>query len=540
MAGEKSAMSFYRRGWFVLPLVILGAALAGGILGPRLTAQTKESQEKVQDSLRRITEVLEKLEKNYATEVDTERAIYNGAIPGMMVNLDPHSNFFDPKAFAQMREDQRGRYFGVGMQVAPRNGQTIVMAPFPGSPAYKAGLRPGDIIHNVDGTPTEGLSTAEVASLLKGPRGTSVQVQALREGVPEPLQFAIVRDEIPRLSIEHAFEIEPGIGYVRIASFNENTSDELRQRLRELDVANLGGMVLDLRDNPGGLLTEGVAVSEMFLQRGQLIVSHRGRSSREKQYTAVRGSRGDSFPLVILINKMTASAAEIVSGAVQDHDRGLIVGEQSFGKGLVQTVYPLNESTGLALTTAKYYTPSGRLIQRDYSNVSYYNYLNSRNESGVPDTTDVRKTDTGRTVYGGGGITPDVEIPPLKLNEFETLLLRRDVFFSFAGRYLAEHDQMISRDFVADEAVLERFRVFLTEKEIEYEEVDLMVNLDFVSQRIELQLTLSVFGMNEAYRLEAAHDHHLQRAIELLPQAALMLESTRRAQIQQENQQDMQ
>ncbi len=533
-------MSFYRRGWFVLPLVILGAALAGGIFGPRLTAQTKESQEKVQDSLRRITEVLEALEQNYATEVDPERAIYNGAIPGMLVNLDPHSNFFDPKAFAQLREDQRGRYFGVGMQVAPRNGQTIVMVPFPGSPAYKAGLRPGDIIHNVDGTPTEGLSTAEVASLLKGPRGTSVQVQVLREGVPEPLEFAIVRDEIPRLSIEHAFEIEPGIGYVRIASFNENTSDELRQRLRELDVANLGGMVLDLRDNPGGLLSEGVAVSEMFLQRGQLIVSHRGRASREKQYTVVRGSRGDSFPLVILINKMTASAAEIVSGAVQDHDRGLIVGEQSFGKGLVQTVYPLNESTGLALTTAKYYTPSGRLIQRDYSNVSYYNYLNSRNESGVPDTTDVRKTDTGRTVYGGGGITPDVEIAPPDLNEFETLLLRRDVFFNFAGRYLAGHDQTVSRDFVADEAVLEQFRAFLAEKEIEYEEADLMANLDFVTQRIELQLALSVFGMNEAYRLEAAHDPHIQRAIELLPQAALMLETTRRAQLQQENQQDTQ
>jgi len=520
-------MNSQRRSIFVISLVLLISALLGGIYGPRVTAQSNGSQAAVEDTLRRVTQVLRTVEQNYAENVDVQKAIYNGAIPGMLRSLDPHSNFFDPKSFAQLREDQRGRYYGVGMQVMPRNGKTIVLSPFPGAPAHKAGLRTGDAIIQVDDTPTDGLTTSEVAELLKGPRGTPVRILVEREGSAEPLQFVVVRDEIPRFSIEHSFELAPGIGYIRIAQFNETTSQELREKFREMNAPELKGLVLDLRGNPGGLLQEGVAVAEMCLQRGQMIVSHRGRNSRERQYTATRANRGNSVPLVIVINRLTASAAEIVSGAIQDHDRGLIIGEASYGKGLVQTVYPLSENTGLALTTAKYYTPSGRLIQREYSGVSLYDYQFLR---GGSSQTDVRTTDTGRPVYGGGGITPDVEVPERKFNPFQQLLGRNDVFFDFAKRYLAEN-KTISKDFEVTPPVLDRFREFLREKQVEFQEPDLAGNLDYIKQNIKLRLFLSIFGMEEASKLEVAVDPQILKAVELLPQAASMSQSSRRAQL---------
>jgi carboxyl-terminal processing protease len=413
------------------------------------------------------------------------------------------------------------------MQVKPLNGKTVVQSPFIGSPAYKAGLRTGDVIVQVNDTRTDNLSTTEVAELLKGPRGTTVKILVEREGNPEPLEFVITRDEIPRFSIDHAFEIKPEVGYIRITQFNETTSQELREKLNELDAQNLKGLILDLRGNPGGLLSEGVNVAEMFLQRGQLVVSHRGRNSRERQYTASRGNRGNSVPLVIVIDRRSASAAEIVSGAIQDHDRGLIVGEVSFGKGLVQTVYPLSENTGLALTTAKYYTPSGRLIQRDYGGVSQYDYQFLR---GGSSQTDVRTTDTGRPVYGGGGITPDVQLPEPKLNRFQQILLGRDIFFNFAKRYLAEN-KTIGRDFETTDAVLERFQQFLEEQNVAFQPSDIAENLDYVKREIKVQLVLTIFGMDDAFRLEVAADPQVQKAIELLPQAEAMLASSRRAQL---------
>jgi carboxyl-terminal processing protease len=524
-------MSFYRRGITVIPVVLLGAALLGGLFGRRVTAQSDSTDAQVQEGLRRVTTVLHALEQNYADPVDMQKAIYKGAIPGMLHSLDPHSNFFDPKDFAQLREEQRGRYYGVGMTLTSRNGKTMVLAPFVGSPAYKAGLRPGDIIIQADSTPTESLAMSDVADLLKGPRGTSVKITVQREGAAEPLVFVVVRDEIPRPSVEHAFEIAPGIGYVRINSFQETTSQELRDRLRDLNATELKGLILDLRENPGGLLAEGVAVTEMFLQRGQVIVSHRGRTSHEKQYVATRGTRGNSVPLVVVINRRTASAAEIVSGAIQDHDRGLIIGEPSFGKGLVQTVFPLSENTGLALTTAKYYTPSGRLIQRNYSGVSLYDYTFQK-ESGKPAQTEMRTTDAGRKVYGGGGITPDVDAPERTLNRFEQSLARKYAFFNFARRYLAEN-KTIERDFDVTPAVLERFRRFLGEEQIEFTDADIAENLAYVKRNIREELTLSVFGMEDAYRVDIVADSQIVKAIELLPQAAAMLESSRRAELQQ-------
>ena len=513
------------RQFLLIPAIILICALVGGIYGPQVTAQSDTGSSQIQGSLQSISKVLHAVEENYADPVDPDKVIYNGAIPGMLRNLDPHSNFFDPKSFALLREEQRGRYYGVGMTVTPRNGKTIVLAPFVGSPAYRAGIRPGDVIMHVDNKSTDNLSTTEVAELLKGPKGTTVRIEVTREGSPEPLQFVIVRDEIPRSSVEHAFFIAPNIGYMRISSFNETTSQELRDKLREFNPSTLKGLVLDLRNNPGGLLAEGVNVSDMFLEKGQLIVSHRGRASREKRYMATHGNRGNNFPLVVLMNRFSASAAEIVAGAIQDHDRGLIVGESSFGKGLVQTVYPLSENSGLALTTAKYYTPSGRLIQRDYSSVSLYDYYYHK-ENATPIQSDVRSTDSGRTVYGGGGITPDTEVSEPKLNPFQETLARKYAFPNFAKRYLAE-SSTIPRDFEVNETVLERFRKLLREQEVPFTESEVAANLDYIRQNIKLELYLSVFGMDEAYKLEAAADVQVQRAIQLLPQAAALQETAK-------------
>jgi carboxyl-terminal processing protease len=513
------------RQFLLVPVFILICALLGGIYGPKVTAQSDTGSSQIQGSLQSISKVLKAVEENYADPVDPEKAIYNGAIPGALRSLDPHSNFFDPKSFALLREEQRGRYYGVGMTVTPRDGKTIVLAPFVNSPAYRAGLRPGDVIIRVDNTPTDKLNTTEVAELLKGPKGTTVRIQVTREGSPEPLEFVIVRDEIPRSSIEHAFFLAPNIGYMRISSFNETTSQELRDKLREFNPAALKGLVLDLRNNPGGLLAEGVNVADMFLEKGQLIVSHRGRASREKRYTATRGNRGNNFPLVVLMNRFSASAAEIVAGAIQDHDRGLIVGESSFGKGLVQTVYPLSENSGLALTTAKYYTPSGRLIQRDYSSVSLYDYYYHK-ENITPSQAEMRSTDSGRPVYGGGGITPDMEVAEHKLNHFEETLARKYAFPNFAKRYLAEN-KTIPANFEVTEAVLERFRKFLREGEVPFTESDLAANLDHIRQNIKLELYLSVFGMDEAYKIEAAADVQVQKAIQLLPQAAALQETAK-------------
>src|SRR5450432_2747815 len=390
-----------RRTLYVIVLFLAICGFLGVLVAQKNPDVAPSGDADVNHSLQQFATVYDMVEQNYAEPVNADKAIYNGAIPGMLHVLDPHSNFFDPKAYALLREDQRGKYYGVGMTVGPRNNKVIVIAPFVGTPAYRAGIHPGDIIVAVDGKPTDNMTTGDVADLLKGPKGTTVHITIMREGADKPLDFAVIRDEIPRYSVDLHFLIKPGIGYIHVSGFQETTEHEVADALDEM--GDLKGLILDLRQNPGGLLNEGVGVADKFLRKGQLIVSHHGRSSPEKRYTATHGNGGKEYPLVVLVNRGTASAAEIVSGAIQDHDRGLIAGETTFGKGLVQTVFPLAENTGLALTTAKYYTPSGRLIQRDYTNVSLYDYyFNRESEENATTNREVKLTDSGRTVYGGG------------------------------------------------------------------------------------------------------------------------------------------
>ena len=478
--------------------------------------------------MKTFSDVYTVVQENYAEPVNPDKSIYNGAIPGMLRVLDPHSNFFDPKAYAALREEQRGKYYGVGMQVGPRNNKVIVIAPFAGAPAYRAGIRPGDIIIAVDGKQTDNMSTSDVAELLKGPKGTSVKITVLREGSDKPLDFTVIRDEIPRYSVDVHFMIRPGIGYIHVSGFQETTEKEVRDALDEF--GDIHGLILDLRQNPGGLLSEGVGVADQFLKKGQVIVSHHGRASAEKVYKATHGNGGKDYPIVVLVNRGTASAAEIVAGAIQDHDRGLIAGETTFGKGLVQTVYPLSENTGLALTTAKYYTPSGRLIQRDYNGVSLYDYYYNDRDGTNPDSAvanhEVKMTDSGRTVYGGGGITPDVKIPNPKTNKFQDTLLEKYAFFNFAKHYVINHK--VDKQFEVDDAVMQEFRKFLDEQKVPFTEADLAENNDWIRSNIKAELFINEFGQQEGMRVHAETDPEVQKALDLLPQAKQLADNAKK------------
>jgi carboxyl-terminal processing protease len=515
-----------RRSTVLVLSIVLTFGCLGLLFGQRLapTASSPATDNDVRDSLRTFSDVYRVVQENYAEKVDPDKAIYDGAIPGMLRVLDPHSNFFDPKSYAALREEQRGKYYGVGMQVGPRNNKVIVIAPFAGAPAYRAGIRPGDIIVAVDGKPTDNMSTSDVADLLKGPKGTAVKITVLREGASRPITFTVVRDEIPRYSVDVHFLIRPGIGYIHISGFQETTEKEVREALD--DFGPIHGLVLDLRQNPGGLLSEAVGVADQFLKKGQVIVSHHGRSSPEKVYRASHGDGGKDYPIVVLVNRGTASAAEILAGAIQDHDRGLIVGETTFGKGLVQTVYPLSENTGLALTTAKYYTPSGRLIQRDYTGISLYDYYYNDRSAGDAANRQVKMTDSGRTVYGGGGITPDVKVPTPKSNLFQDTMLQKYAFFNFAKHYVINHT--VTKQFEVDDAVMQEFRKFLDDQKIPYTQADLAANADWVRTNIKSELFINEFGQQAGLQVEAENDPEVQKALGLLPEAKQLADNAKK------------
>jgi carboxyl-terminal processing protease len=522
-------MARRQRSFFVFPLVIALCSLLGGMYGPTLgSASAASSEDDMKASVRAFTRVFTLVEQHAAEKPTPDKSIYKGAIPGMLRMLDPHSSFFDPRDFQLLREDQKGHYYGVGMQIGSRSGKTMVSFPFPGSPAYKAGIRPGDIIQAVDDKPTDNLSLTEVADLLKGPRGTHVKVTIGREGSDKPLTFQLTRDEIPRKSVQDVFWIKPGIAYLDIDQFNENTSREMQDGLRRLGEQSMQGLILDLRGNPGGLLNEGVAVADHFLRKGQTIVSHRGRASTEKPYVAKQGNAGRDYPIVVLVDRSSASAAEIVAGALQDHDRAWIMGETTFGKGLVQTVYPLSENTGLALTTAHYYTPSNRLIQRDYSNISFVDYYYGRKNNENKKTTDVKMTDSGRTVYGGGGITPDEKWEAPKLGRFQSEVMRKFAFFDFTSRYLGTHDAKLPKGWQPDQVILNEFHQYLLTTGVTFTEAEFAENNDWIKDQLRRQIYLSAFSIDEARRLTIETDPEVAKAIESLPKAKALLETAKK------------
>ena len=514
-----------RRAFFSLVLFFAICAVAGSFLQSRVGAESSADESQLRDNLKDFANVYALVEQNYAEPLTGDKAdaaIYDGAIPGMLHVLDPHSNFYDPKAYAMMREDQRGHYYGVGMVIQQQGGKVYVVAPYENTPSYRAGIHPGDVIADVNGQSTAGWSSDQVAKALKGPRGTHVQVTMIRVGAPKPLVFDLVRAEIPHPSIDLEYEIRPGIGYIHITQFQETTGQEFVDALNSF--GNLKGLVVDLRNNPGGLLSQAVDVCDHLLSKGQVIVSQRGRAYPDQVYTATHGNGGKDFPIVVLVNRGTASAAEIVSGALQDHDRALIVGQTTFGKGLVQTVYNLSENTGLALTTYHYYTPSGRLIQRNYEGVSLYDYFYNHAGALPSNSTnrEVKLTDSGRTVYGGGGITPDEKLPASELNDFQQRLLYKDVFFHFAPIYVAHHT--VDKNFQVDASVLDEFKKYLTDQNIEWTDADLNKVMSWLKMSIKQDIVTIAFGQLQGLRVHANWDPEIAKAITYLPQAEALEE----------------
>ena len=527
-------MSRRRRPFFVAPIIVLAFAVLGGTYGPGLSRAFAASSgdDEIGSSQKQFTRLFQLVEDNFADPVTAEKAIYKGAIPGMLRTLDPHSSFFDPKDFQSLRDDQRGHYSGVGMTVSPRNTHTVVLNLFPGAPAYKAGLRPGDTILEVGGKRTDNLSTNDIVDLLKGPRGTDVKVVVARQGHEEPISFTLTREDIPRKSVENIFWVAPGIAYLDVQQFNENTSKEMEDNLSKLGEDNIKGLILDLRGNPGGLLNEGVAVAGHFLGRHQTVVSHRGRTSAEKPYTAVHPGKAPAYPIVVLVDRYSASAAEIVAGALQDHDRAWILGDNTFGKGLVQTVYPLTDNTGLALTTARYYTPSGRLIQRDYSHTSFFDYY-YRKDLDTKNPLDVQKTDSGRTVYGGGGIAPDEKFTAAKYNKFQVEVLRKYAFFDFTAKYFGNRDTKLPNGWSPDEDMMNQFHQYLLKENVPFTEAEWSENVAWLRQQLQREIYTTSFGVEDARKLGVQADPTVLRAVASMSKARDLVENAKKMVVQQ-------
>jgi carboxyl-terminal processing protease len=386
-------------------------------------------------------------------------------------------------------------------------------------------LRVGDVISQVNGESTGGMDLNEVVSKLKGPRGTSVKIKVMRPGVDEPIEMNPIRDEIAKYTINTAFMIRPRVGYIKLDSFAETTGQELRDALKKLreelkrsDAKDFDGIVFDLRGNPGGLLQEAIEVCETFLQKGQLIVETRGRTKgSNRPYASQKLNSENTFPLVVLISPQSASASEIVAGALQDHDRALIVGQTSFGKGLVQSVYPLSKNAGLALTTQKWYTPSGRLIQRDYSQISQFDYYNHR-ETGPAKKDDIKHSDIGRVVYGGGGITPDYVVEEPKANDFQTMLAAKFAVYTFVKAYM-EKNPNVDQSFQVTDALVDQFKQHLTKRGIEFTEKDFQDNKDFIKRSIKYEVFYDRYGVADAGKVLLEGDPQVTKALDLIPEA---------------------
>jgi len=493
------------------------------------------------------SEALDVVKANYAGAPEIE-TVNKYAILGMLRVLDPHSSFLDSREFSELRNEQQSQLIGIGVTINPRNGRVYILSAVPGTPAEKAGLRYGDAIVAVDGKSTEDLSYGQVVAAVRGERGKSVDISVERVGVPDPVTVTIVRQSVPLPSIRNHFMIGPSVGYVGLtAGFSSTTDSELGQAILDLQSQGMQQLVLDLRRNPGGLLDEAIKVAQRFLPEGERILVVRGReggSREERIYTSKNGSP-ETMPLVVLIDDGTASASEVVTGALQDHDRALVVGQTSFGKGLVQTVFDLNYETGLTLTTAKYYTPTGRSIQRDYSGTSLYDYFLHRTKT-LPDTDatvgEPVLTDLGRQVFGGGGIRPDIRV-----DEPAGTALRGRLFgstFEFARHLVAGQFPSLrqfrvesvtfNHVFKGDEYritddVIAAYRQFLSTRQKDFPVTDAQVtaNLEYVRNRIREEVVTAAYGTDVGGQLNILNDVVAQRAVEVMSQASEMAENAR-------------
>jgi len=524
---------------FRLLTILICASLTAPTL---VNAQDAAARQKLINQVQRAIDIIH---EKHADQLDDE-TLTASALQGMLKTLDPHSNYLDRKSFRDFTEKQNSEYYGIGAYVRTINNATYVVEPFKDSPASRAGLRYGDQIVAVEGKDTSAFRSDQVIPLLLGERGTKVVVTVKRLGTPEPLTTTITRDGIWRPSIPNYYLIKPSIGYIGLTrSFQATTTLELRKAMADLREMGADSFILDLRDNIGGYLDQAISVADHFLQKGQTIVSVRGRSGRNRDRSAVaENGATENFPLIVMINQSSASASEIVAGAIQDHDRGLIVGETSFGKGLVQNIFPLSNGGALFLTIAHYYTPSGRLIQRDYSKGSLFEYYSRRGADGDAQKSsnppaEVKKTDLGRPVYGGGGIEPDVKVdgpPPItpvqgRLYHAVDLFVRELVsgqienYRQFKLDGITYDYGLKGNEYIIKDDLVKRYRDYAAKFYKEnpgYYITTAMIdeNLIWQRNRIRQELLLAAYGSDKSEQGMADLDTQLQRAVSEMPKAA--------------------
>jgi carboxyl-terminal processing protease len=534
-----------------LPVALLAvvlSALIGGFYGSVLARQDEVTQQ-----YRVFTAALAAIDREYVEEVPSDRLVYGG-VEGMLKTLDPHSSFFDPRQYAQMRERQEGRYYGLGIQISPIDGDITVMSIFEGSPAFKKGLRRGDVIARIEskdatGKATmldaKGMSSEDAVKLLKGPKGTSVNISIKRRGYDQLIDLQVTRDEVNIVSVRGVFMIDSDTGYLKLGEFTETSNSEVGAGLDQLMAKGMKRLVLDLRDNPGGALDQAIAISNRFLPKGDMIVFTRGRSPNSDQdYRATEQSEYTHLPVVVLVNRNSASASEIVSGALQDHDRALVVGETTFGKALVQSVYKISEQAGLALTTGRYYTPSGRLIQRPWDGAfdEYLTYtLRDQKGARQHNPADLKHTEAGRPVYSGGGIEPDKfmagPVEGFSPTKFGRQIWGSGQFQRFADQYMAEGDtrfsaanqtkKRIAKGFVVSDEMLKDFRDQLATQRVIMDEAAFTTDLGFIKAMIHYEIDLAVFGVGEARRNLILQDPQARFALSQFGEAQRLTELAR-------------
>ena len=521
------------------PAAIVTVALSA-VLGGLFGTSVVQSQDEISQHYRIFTAALSAVDREYVEKLPSDRLVYN-SIEGLLKTLDPHSSFFDPKQYQQMRERQHGSYYGLGITIQVIDGDITVMSIFEGSPAFKRGLRRGDVIARIKGEDTKGWTSDMAVKELKGPKGTTVNISLRRRGSDELINMDVVRDEVNITTVRGTFMMDKETGYVKLAEFSETSDRELGAALEALKAKGMKRLVFDLRDNPGGLLDQAIRISNRFLPQGEMIVYQRGRAANsDQEYRATEPSDYTDLPLVVMVNRNSASASEIVSGALQDHDRGIIVGETTFGKALVQSVYRIAEGAGVAVTTGRYYTPSGRMIQRPWDG-SFDEYLTYawRDQKEEPrSSSDLKYTDAGRKVYGGGGIQPDKflagPIEGFSPTKFGRSLYGRQTFANFADQFTAEGDTRLSaanknkkpiaRGFTVTDALLADYRASLEQQKITIEEPAFKEDDAFIRAMIHYEIDLALFGIDEARKNLIAKDPQAQFALNHFSEAQRMTE----------------
>ncbi len=521
-----------RRSWRIAAIgLFLLALVLGGLLGDRLLAVTDETR----DSLRLYTELVNVAHDRYGADVTYRDLVYS-SVNGMLRALDPHTAFLSPEAYEGMREKQQTSFYGLGILVGVRNGQLTVISPLEGTPASRLGIQAGDVISTIEGEATDSMTLDDAVGKLKGPKGTQVKITIVRRGLEQPLAMSVTRAEIPQTPVRQTYMLNPTTGYIQLTEFARGSGHEMVDALDKLRKSGMKQLVVDLRNNGGGLLDQAIEIADQFLPEDSMIVQTKGRTRDSFQnYKASGKYPALDVPVVVLVNEGTASASEILSGALQDHDRALVVGTPSWGKGLVQTVYNLSYGAGLALTTAKYYTPSGRLIQRDYT--SYYDYY-THADAGSPEITgkpvdakEVFHTDLGRTVYGGGGITPDVIVKEEESSPFEQFLLSRNAYLNFAVDYASRNK--VTKDWNPDQnKVIDEFgRWLVKEKLTTQDELDKNLSQkdirDYSMLQIRAEIANSTSGQEARHRVLAGGDKQLHQALGLFDRASTMLAQRR-------------